>query len=79
MTATAPVFGKPIEPRDTAGRMMGGRQTSMLYLNSGRDRVAADRSQPAEKPSPPRCGACGGVISQDDLVCPHCGESLVGG
>lgn len=28
---------------------------------------------------PPACAACGGEISADDLVCPHCGESLAGG
>jgi YHS domain-containing protein len=25
------------------------------------------------------CAECGGVISQEDLVCPHCGISLVAG
>ncbi len=28
---------------------------------------------------PPRCAACGGTISQEDLVCPHCGVSLAAG
>lgn len=30
-------------------------------------------------PEPPICAYCGGVISEDDLVCPHCGRTLVGG
>jgi hypothetical protein len=30
-------------------------------------------------PAPPTCAECGGTISQDDIVCPHCGVSLVGG
>lgn len=32
--------------------------------------------QPEEQPT---CAACGGSISAEDLVCPHCGESLAGG
>jgi len=27
----------------------------------------------------PVCANCGGVIGPDDLVCPHCGISLVSG
>ena len=39
-----------------------------------------DRSQPGvADPEPPRCGNCNGVISQEDVICPHCGVSLAGG
>lgn len=60
----------------------------------GRDTVETgpgDARQPVMETSPdprpageqetgePVCAACGGVISVDDLVCPHCGISLVSG
>lgn len=32
--------------------------------------------QPDEQPV---CAACGGEITVDDLVCPHCGVSLAAG
>jgi len=35
-----------------------------------------DSINPDEEPV---CANCGGVISVDDLVCPHCGISLVSG
>lgn len=31
------------------------------------------------KPEKTVCPECGGEISQSDLVCPHCGISLVSG
>jgi hypothetical protein len=34
---------------------------------------------PSAEDEPPTCANCGGVISQDDLTCPHCGVSLVAG
>ncbi len=39
------------------------------------------RSQPpgAGKPDETVCTNCGKPVSQDDLVCPHCGISLVSG
>lgn len=46
------------------------------------DETAPERPDegPAEQGLPPAtCGECGGVIQQDDLVCPHCGISLVAG
>ena len=42
--------------------------------------LAARRT--AEAPGTPpvaTCAECGGTIEQEDLVCPHCGMSLVGG
>ncbi len=43
-----------------------------------RDRgsAAVDAERPDEQPV---CAACGGAIRIDDLICPHCGESLAGG
>lgn len=35
-----------------------------------------DSIDPDEEPV---CANCGGAISADDLVCPHCGISLVSG
>jgi hypothetical protein len=36
--------------------------------------VSAESGSPATT-----CGECGGAIEQDDLVCPHCGISLISG
>ena len=43
-----------------------------------RDRGSAPQVvvQPDEQPV---CAACGGEITVDDLVCPHCGVSLAAG
>lgn len=42
-----------------------------LHASSGSDPIDPDKE--------PVCANCGGVISADDLVCPHCGISLVSG
>jgi len=34
---------------------------------------------PIDAEEPPTCVNCGGVIGQEDFVCPHCGVSLVAG
>ena len=34
---------------------------------------------PAGDPDQPVCAKCGGSIDENDLVCPHCGVSLVAG
>ena len=36
-------------------------------------------SVPPGEDKPPTCAECGGVIGPEDLTCPHCGISLVGG
>jgi len=43
-----------------------------------------DHPQPPPAPAPeevsdPVCAVCGHPISQDDIVCPNCGTSLVAG
>jgi hypothetical protein len=50
------------------------------------DQQQADTDQtlgsPSSEDSPlrePVCAACGGTIRRDDIICPHCGESLVSG
>jgi hypothetical protein len=35
--------------------------------------------RPIDGDEPPTCANCGGVIAQEDVVCPHCGVSLVAG
>lgn len=40
----------------------------------------ADRSANPDSPEEePTCAICGGRIGPDDVVCPHCGASLVAG
>lgn len=48
--------------------------------NGSRDRPG-DAPEPGESPpdEEPACAICGGRIGPDDVVCPHCGESLVAG
>jgi hypothetical protein len=44
-----------------------------------------DTRSPREEPDAPSsteepvCAACGGEIGPDDVICPHCGVSLVAG
>jgi rubrerythrin len=38
------------------------------------------KTEESTEPTPElTCAECGGVIESDDLVCPHCGISLVAG
>ena len=48
---------------------------------TGTDDVAGrqDDDTVRTEPDPPTCVYCGGIISEEDVVCPHCGKSLVGG
>jgi hypothetical protein len=43
-----------------------------------RERGPEDDPHPAP-PDEPTCAVCGGRIRADDVVCPHCGASLVAG
>ena len=55
-------------------RMQQGQDDTWRQLSS------ADPNQDANEPDEePVCANCGGTISMDDLVCPHCGISLVSG
>jgi hypothetical protein len=47
---------------------------------AGDDDGATDDPEPgASPPEEPTCALCGGRIGPDDVVCPHCGASLVAG
>ena len=46
----------------------------MLRLTKAEVEQQGDDEEP-----PATCAHCGGTISQDDVVCPHCGVSLVAG
>lgn len=48
---------------------------------STRQNQQDDSEQPIQDGNnePARCAACNGEISQDDLVCPHCGITLASG
>ena len=65
---------RPGGARDTesSGRADPGRSTA-----SGQ---AAHYPDPEiDNPDEPRCPVCGGAIDRTDVICPHCGESLVAG
>jgi predicted amidophosphoribosyltransferase len=32
-----------------------------------------------ESPRPPICANCGAKVDRTDVICPNCGETLVGG
>ncbi len=38
-----------------------------------------DKAAPSGELPPATCAECGGLIEQDDVVCPHCGISLAAG
>ncbi len=45
----------------------------------GASRKAVENASPGSPEDEPTCALCGGKIGPDDVVCPHCGESLVAG
>ena len=49
-----------------------------ISLADGTDSPEGDEAL-LQDPGEPRCIECGGLISQSDVVCPHCGVSLVAG
>lgn len=61
--ATAPCIGMQQVDPDSWRQVSGGDPKQ-------------DANEPDEEPV---CANCGGTISMDDLVCPHCGISLVSG
>jgi rubrerythrin len=42
-------------------------------------RNASEQDHLFDDPGEPRCAECGGLITQSDVVCPHCGISLAAG
>ena len=64
------------DSHDTPGKnvptqIVGDETRSASEINS-ESGVPNDDAEPV-------CANCGGVIGPDDLVCPHCGISLVSG
>ena len=59
--------------RDDDGEQSASRQRP--------DQTSAAGTEPSGQPTPdePICAACGRPIGRDDIVCPHCGTSLVAG
>jgi len=52
-------------------------EDSNLILWATKTEVGQQGDEAGDPPS--TCAKCGGTISQDDVVCPHCGVSLVAG
>lgn len=78
-TVVDPVCGQQVESSQAAAKMQNDQQTYYFCSESCRNLFDASPARYVERPSPVACAVCGGAISQDDLVCPHCGISLVSG
>jgi Cu+-exporting ATPase len=78
-TTTDPVCGKQFESTQAVAESEYDLQTYFFCSTDCRDQFEANPEHFSAKPAPPACAHCGGSISQDDVVCPHCGLSLVSG
>ena len=79
VTVKDPVCGKQFENSQAVAEMEHDLHTYFFCSEECRSQFEASPDQYSAKPSPPACANCGGSISQDDLVCPHCGVSLAAG
>jgi Cu+-exporting ATPase len=79
VTVKDPVCGKQFESSQAVAEMEHDLHTYFFCSEECRSQFEASPDQYSAKPSPPACANCGGSISQDDLVCPHCGVSLAAG
>lgn len=63
------------------GRLAFGQEVHMITaLEAGRQASGTSpEPDPIEPDEDPVCANCGGAISADDQVCPHCGINLVSG
>ncbi len=64
-------------PTDAHESDAGARRVAREATTSGHEAHYPDPD--IDNPDEPRCPVCGGAIDQTDVVCPHCGESLVAG
>lgn len=78
-TTTDPVCGKQVESSQAVAESEHDLHTWFFCSEECRSQFEANPEQYTARPSPPACANCGESISQDDLVCPHCGISLVSG
>jgi YHS domain-containing protein len=78
-TVTDPVCGKQFENTQAVAEAEHDLHTYFFCSEDYRSQFEASPEQYSAKSSPPTCAACGGSISQDDLICPHCGMSLAAG
>jgi Cu+-exporting ATPase len=76
---TDPVCGKQFESSQAVAEVEYDLHTMFFCSEECRARFEADPEQYSATPSLPACASCGGSIGQDDVVCPHCGVSLVAG
>jgi YHS domain-containing protein len=78
-TVTDPVCGKQFENTQAVAEAENDLRTYFFCSEECRRQFDASPERYSAKSSPPTCAACGGSISQDDLICPHCGVSLAAG
>jgi P-type Cu+ transporter len=79
VTTTDPVCGKQFESSQAAAETAYDLHTYFFCSAACRDRFEAKPEHYSAKPAPPACANCGGSISEEDVVCPHCGVSLAAG
>jgi YHS domain-containing protein len=78
-TTTDPVCGKQFERSQAVAQAEHHLHTYFFCSDECRTRFEADPEQYSASPSLPACAGCGGAISQEDIVCPHCGIPLAAG
>jgi Cu+-exporting ATPase len=79
VTTTDPVCGKQFESSQAVAEVEYDLQTYFFCSDECRTQFESNPEQYSAAPSPPACASCGGTISQDDVVCPHCGVALAAG
>jgi YHS domain-containing protein len=80
MTMTIdPVCGMRVDSANAAAQTdYNGR--AVFFCSEECQRIfETNPSQYIQRSDETTCAECGGVISQEDLVCPHCGISLAAG
>ncbi len=79
VTTTDPVCGKQFESTQAVAETEHDLQTYFFCSDECRARFETDPEQYSTAPSLPACANCGSSISQDDVLCPHCGVPLAAG
>ena len=78
-TTTDPVCGTQFESSQAVAEAEHDLHTYFFCSEECRALFEADPEQYSASPSLPACANCGGSISQEDIVCPHCGIPLAAG
>jgi Cu+-exporting ATPase len=76
---TDPVCGMRVESSEAAAQSDYNGQAVFFCSEACQGIFESDPSRFMDRTEETTCAECGGVISQEDLECPHCGISLAAG